>query len=831
MMNRSLLMIFLILTLTLLTSAVTAETAVSGECGENLTWTLESGVLTISGTGDMTDYTSFGADTPWYSSRDSIQSVVVESGVTSIGDYAFHNCMSVAEMQLPDGLNDIGKSAFCCTMLNQAALPDGLTIIGESAFNSCQLLTEVSFSSQISSIGSYGFYNCPGLKKLTFPGETMPTLGECAFLDCNPTVVCKAGSQVEVWAKSEGFTVESIEEDAPTSGACGESLVWNLTDNILTISGDGNMYDYAQEEAPWYAHSGAIARVQFEGDVTSVGDYAFFGFSKIGYISLPSSVTRIGEGAFGYCENLYDFYCPESLVEIGDYAFESCYGLCEFIGNDLLTTLGKGVFYDCGSMYYLGLPDTVTTLGEGVFENTDFSSFTVPAGVIVIPENAFKGNGSLSKVRLHSNVSGIAMRAFADCEALTEITFPAAMVTVGDYAFTTGTQITINFLGSTPPYFSVDVFSVPPIIGCFEGSDVEKWAIEMGYEVKHLSPYLSAGACGESTTFALSYDGVLTLSGTGSVTEMPWKDSEDFEFDTLIVDPGVTQLCDHAFEDANLTSVTLPEGLVSIGEYAFAGNEITALVLPSTLTEIGGNAFTFCEQLESVNIPAGVCVISDSAFNECYALTSVSLAEGLTEIQRYAFCSTALESIDLPSTLTTISNSAFYGCNFTELTIPDSVTKIENYAFMSCSNLETVTFLGMDMPTIYGSSFTTSFKVRCLKGSAAEEWALENGREVIYLESEVDPIVFTLPAGLTKIDAEAFMNATVTEVILPACTESIGSRAFANCAGLTRVVIPGETISIADDAFEGCDGITFVCPDDSDAATWAAGHGFSHTAE
>ena len=96
-------------------NAFAADVVSSGTCGaegDNLTWTLDSeGTLTISGTGAMTDY-SYGSKAPWYSSRSSIKSVTIGSGVTTIGNYAFYYCSSLASVTIPDSVTSIGGGAF-----------------------------------------------------------------------------------------------------------------------------------------------------------------------------------------------------------------------------------------------------------------------------------------------------------------------------------------------------------------------------------------------------------------------------------------------------------------------------------------------------------------------------------------------------------------------------------------------------------------------------------------------------------------------------------------------------------------------------------------------
>ena len=122
--------------LTMLPTAGWADDTASGTCGENLTWTLsDDGVLTISGTGDMTDYYSYSEFAPWHEYADRIQTVVFGDGVTNIGDSAFYECSSLTSVTIPNSVTSIGYYAFYgCSSLTSVTIPDSVTSIGSGAF-------------------------------------------------------------------------------------------------------------------------------------------------------------------------------------------------------------------------------------------------------------------------------------------------------------------------------------------------------------------------------------------------------------------------------------------------------------------------------------------------------------------------------------------------------------------------------------------------------------------------------------------------------------------------------------------------------------------------
>ena len=216
----------------------------SGTCGaqgSNLIWTLEGdGTLTISGRGTMEDYEitgleGFGPDedpsdytkAPWADYREYISSVVIQEGVTSIGNRAFGGCgltsvtisntvMSIGKeafyeagltsinippsvtsigenafmssdltsVALSEGLTNIGAGAFCyCSELASITIPESVTSIGEYAFNGCSSLTSVSIPESVTNIEAGVFIFCSGLTSVTIP-EGVESIGSEAFRDC-----------------------------------------------------------------------------------------------------------------------------------------------------------------------------------------------------------------------------------------------------------------------------------------------------------------------------------------------------------------------------------------------------------------------------------------------------------------------------------------------------------------------------------------------------------------------------------------------------------------------------------------------------------------------
>ncbi len=165
--------------------AKAAET--SGTCGDNLTWSFDeaTGTLTISGTGDMTDYSYDSySSAPWKSKWASIKTAKISEGVTSIGDHAFDGCKNLTSITIPDGVTSIGDSAFMdCYRITDITIPDSVTTIGDHAFQLCQSLTSITVPDSVTNIDDYAFIGCENLTSVTI-GKGVTSIGRTAFYYC-----------------------------------------------------------------------------------------------------------------------------------------------------------------------------------------------------------------------------------------------------------------------------------------------------------------------------------------------------------------------------------------------------------------------------------------------------------------------------------------------------------------------------------------------------------------------------------------------------------------------------------------------------------------------
>ena len=334
------LLLLLSISLVALTLCASATTY-TGKCGENLTYTLDTdtGVLTISGSGKMTDWSSSN-EVPWYNYKTSIRTVQISKVVTSIGAYAFHGCSGLKSITIPSRVTSIGAYAFVgCSRLTSISIPSGVTSIGGSAFRYCSSLTSISIPDSVTSIGWLAFSGCSSLTSISIP-NSVTSIGGYAFYGCssltsitilNPdcqiddsqnaipstaTIYGYTGSTAAAYAKKYGRTFVSI------GGSCGESLTFHMDydTGILSFTGTGAMDSWYFDDSPWHIFCASIRSIRIASGATSIGDFAFDGCSNLVDVVIAETVESIGEGAFDNCTSLAEVTILNGTCKIPDRA-------------------------------------------------------------------------------------------------------------------------------------------------------------------------------------------------------------------------------------------------------------------------------------------------------------------------------------------------------------------------------------------------------------------------------------------------------------------------------------------------------------------------------
>ena len=539
----------------------------TGSCGDNVTYSLdtETGVLTISGTGKMKDYS--GEDSPFYQNS-NIKSVIIENGVTSIGNLAFSSCNSLIEVSLPSSIISLGVSAFSgCENLMSISIPANVADIQSIAFAGCKKLTSIEVDSNN---GNYSSING-------------------VLFDKNITeLVCYPAGKNDA-----SYTVP----------------------NTVKSFAYGSFYDCEN-----------LTSVIIPNGVTSIGGASFWNCKNLKSIVIPKSVTKIDLFSFNGCESLKDIYYTGTQDEwnnitIGDgninltsatihYNFVPCtenqhnyYGEWKIIEEPTCTKAGlkqKTCSFD-GYVQKEEIPakghtEVVINGYAATCEKsglTDGKKCSACGEVLEAQKEIAKLGHSYTKTVVEPTCTEQGYTIYK-CETCGE-TKKADFVNAKGHDFSNNAQFCLNGCGKVNPnYVAPDTSTV------------------------------QTGSCGDNVIYSLNTEtGVLTISGTGEMTDSPF--SQNSSIKSVIIENGVTSIVTYAFSGCtSLTSITIPDSVVSIGESAFDGcTSLVSVTLSKSITIIEYSTFFGCSSLTSIEIPKSVTTIVNFAFCNCTNLTDV----------------------------------------------------------------------------------------------------------------------------------------------------------------------------------------------------------------
>ncbi|MBQ5591881.1 MAG: leucine-rich repeat protein [Clostridia bacterium] len=749
----------------------------SGACGDNLTWNLNtsSGELVISGTGSM--YTSIPS--PWYTNRDSIKTINIAYGVTSISGDAFTGCTQLTSIELPNTVTSIGDFAFLgCTNLTNIILPDSITTIGGEAFEDtayynnednwendvlyignhlikanqeisgdyvikdgtvtiaryafghCSLLSNISFPESIVAINSSAFYYCTSLESVLIP-DKVSCVKSYTFYNCTNLNTVVIGDGVNYIENYAFYNCSNLRElTMPVSATIAYSSYFDNSDTpfyhcyniekITLTKGDGTYPDYNSYHSgtPWYISN--CSEIIIEDGVTAIGDYMFYNNSNL-TIDLPNSIEYIGEHAFSYCYNLTSISLPESVKVIGDYAFYGSNQLEDITVSSEITSIGNNVLYD--TKYYM---NTANWVNDGLYLGN----------YLIRVREAL--NGAFT---VENGTELIADYAFSNCSNVKGVIIPDSVSYIGDYAFSSCYSLSnVNFLGNQEQWDSISIG---------EGNEVLNQYLNISY---------ASGTCGDNLQWFLNTDGKLEIVGTGkmtnysSTTVAPWDSYKD-----------------------EIKSVSIYEGVTRVGNDSFVGcKNLTYVYIPNTVTLIGNTAFRDCTSLASISIPNSVTNLGYYAFYGCTALTSLTLPEGVTTIGNYAFgkCS-GLTTVIIPDTVTTIAKNAFYKCT--------SLTNVYYAGTQEQWDAVAIDATGNDA-IINNIILATTVTGTC---GTNLNWYLINNEKLIISGN----------GAMTDYSSSNYAPwysyaSSIKKIVIEDGVTSIGNYAFYNCSNVTEFVVP-----------------------------------------
>ena len=649
--------------------------AQSWDCGANVRATLETGTLTISGTGMMTNYASAGS-VPWYTYRTSITAVSIGSEITGIGNYAFNGCTG---------------------------------------------LTSVTIPGSVTSIGQYVFQDCSGLTELTLPfvGNSATATGSSAILGY-------------LFGTTSNSNMQSVTQYYGPSFSSTYTTTRYFPKNLkkITVTSPCTKIEYGA-----FSNCSMIEEINLSTGVASIGEYAFYGCSKLPTVTIPSSMTSIGISAFRE-SGITSMTIPDNVKSIGNYAFSGCSGLMSVTIPTGMTSIGDYAFSSCSGLTSVTVP--VASIGQYAFSScSGLTSLIMTTDVKSIGQYAFNNCTGLTSVTIPESTTSIGQYVFQDCSGLTELTLPfvgtSATATgssaILGYLFGTssgaGMQSVTQYYSSlssayTTRYFPRNLKKITVTSPC---SKIEYGAFYGCSMIEEIHLSTGVGSIGSS-----AFQGCANLISVNIPENVKSIEAYTFydcsQLPTVTIPAGVTSIGDRAFQGCSgLPAVVMPAGLTNIGISAFQGcSGLTSMTVPNSVTAIGSSVFSGCSKLTELILPfigtranatleSGILGIM---FGSSGA-TTVTQYYAPDEYKNYAI-PPALEKLTITRPCTHLEYGALFNCSMLkEITLESSVTGLGTYSLSGCSGLEHIYVKQTMPPAAYANTtFRGVSKFACI---------------------------------------------------------------------------------------------------------------------
>lgn len=809
-----------------------------------------------------------------FEGRANLTSIEIPATVTYIGANAFKNCVGLETLTFASRSTDlhVGTQAFAgCIALTEVTFPEGMTSLSSRMFANCANLTTVNLSSTLTNLViDDSFYGCKklssvtvdsdnnwygvkdgvlyqkngntylaiiyvpenisgavvipstvvdipagmfrghaGITSISFENNTASSalvIGEAAFegMSALTSVTLPAGLKVVPESAFQGSSITSV--FVPNTVVTIKAKAFANCENLETVTledgGEELIFAHVSSNTGMFMNTPKLTSITLPNRMTIISKYMFSGSSLV-TITLPAGLERIGEGAFVNSTKLASFDMPNTVQVVESFAFSGCTALEQVTLSSSLTAIPDYLFGQAAAYTSAGGAGTGTGASGGGRARRAYTDPQYKDGVII-----------------DSGLSVLADDVVA-ATALKGIIIPAAVATIGNYAFFGCSSLATIVFESNETLVSLGEYA-------FANSGVKAFA--MPNSVASIGTHQFAG-CTKLETLTLSENVTAIpeyMCGQKIASTITWVE-ESFDacssLKEIYIPAAVTKIGAYAFKGATaLASLTFAaDGQVSeIGAYAFAGSAIKTLDLtmaPDTIT-IGDYAFG-TSKVETVKLPA-IQNLSQ-AFAGCGYITTFEIADdgdgdisndiynidaeslvvyngSRTTIQLYLGSAT---EFTIPDTVKLIRYNAFRGnTKLKKVIVPASVTEIQDGAFAICTALETVEFAeGSQLKKIGFRAFAFS----SIKNITIPESVNEMGTHTIELGNPSEDEINTYYNWL--VDNGYNADALIGKFASSGWDQATGSwswkgRVFESCVSLTTVDV--QTTVLCESMFSHC---------------------------
>lgn len=739
---------------------------------------------------------------PFSGLADSVDTTItIADSVTSIPAFMFYKA-EVEKINIGTGVASIGEAAFSGSKTAEVAIPNGnaaYRVNADGNLYTADNLTIVAYlgnhqdaaytlATGVNTIAAGAFYGHPFLERMTFDA-TVINIGKEAFFACDKLesiavndFMDEASFLAEVtvgenWSGSAEVIFSGLSWDiGVTKGAMTATL---YSDGRLAITGSGLMKNWASASAvDWYSKRNTITKVTFDGDIQSIGAYAFSG-----------------------CESLSDCVLPDSVSSIGQYAFFDCKGITFFRVPDKVTTINTYTFANCTSLYWVDCGLGVQSIEPFAFAGCPTARYiAINGSATEVKGNAFQGDKNATLLIVGKQQ----MTDFTDYTGIND----AATGSVDTKVFRICYLKDIEQGRLLKRYAANNTTAAIGSTGSYANtSDLYAYSFDSNNDGK--ADYLHvAGASAMETTWA-------------DKTQVPWNEIRE-TLTKVCVEDDVTSVGPYAFEDCTaLTFARIGKGAATFSTHAFyncsslkeflcnvrsfSTGSLTAdsnvfvnagasdgfsVVFEDDATRIPGYLFYNCKNLTNLTLGKGISSINSFAFAGCTGMKTLYIkSTKIDSTDPKIFTDAGKDSggftVELAANVTKLPDNLFYstdGNPYVTSVFADAGSKLESIgssAFFDCNRLESAYFANCTMLTyIHNAAFKG-----CTRLVSAD---------------------FSNCIKLQKINSEAFancMNLADFTISNDEAITNIGDKAFYNTLAIRTMTIPESVREIGADAF------------------------------